>query len=73
MVLHESARAQRLLPGAAVIARIRRLFVLALIASFAYGVFSTGGRALALAGLTVTAVSSTRPATRRARSPCASP
>ena len=35
MVLHESARAQRLLPGAAVIARIRRLFVLALIASFA--------------------------------------
>ena len=44
MVLHESARAQRLLPGAAVIARIRRLFVLALISSFAYGVFSTGGR-----------------------------
>lgn len=45
MVLHESATASpRLLPGAAVIARIRRVMVVALIVAFVYAVLSTGSK-----------------------------
>lgn len=45
MVLHDSTPTIRILPGSAVIARIRRVLVLALIAAFAYSVLSTGGKA----------------------------
>lgn len=43
MVLHDSATASpRVLPGAAVIARIRRVMVVALIAAFVYATLSAG-------------------------------